>query len=221
MTTEASKQVDATREVVDDSPLPPTSDEKVLAEQAKAIESLSEDDLLSPDERRLLQKYDAPTGMADPRPEVAREWWKIFGDLTDGKTVSEVAEEYGVSCRHVRRVREWGHAQLSEVDRTSIDDLRHRLLLNRRKYRDLLDNASHIDEAGVKHVHTKETLAIMREARANDIVLAKVEGWLIPAIMAPDANIQVIMPTFKMRPKQDEMQQAEITDIKCRTEVTE
>jgi transposase-like protein len=185
--------VDATRKVVDATQnpdlLPPTSTEKSLEAARAAVAGLSEADLLSPEERLILEKHEPPTGMVDPSPAVARQWWAIFTDLTDGKTVSEVSEEHGVSTRHVRRIREWGHAQLNDVDRTSIEDLRHRLLLNRRKYRDMMDTA----------LKTKDMLLIMREARANDIVLAKVEGWLIPAIMAPDANIQIIMPDFKQR----------------------
>ena len=175
-----------------------------------------EDELtnLIPVEDRAGLAPTADQSLPDPTPETEEYYWKLFTKLTvEGMNGRELAREEGCSAAHISRVKQWCMKQLEEVKyMPSLTELKFRLSERQRKYAQLLKEAEEDEDRIAEMMERKQKpyhknynaiLAIMKEARANDMILAKVAGWLtVNNIEVGDKVVNFIMPTNQYKPKE-------------------
>lgn len=163
---------------------------------------------LSPSERDAL---DTGKSTLDPKdPDTKERYFRIYERHVGlGETYQEIARDDGISYSYVKQIIAWCRGELNQpTGGPALEDLIHRLVSKRRKYAEIIA----AEESKGDKCNAFVLLSALKEDRANDVVLAKIKGWLQTKVEIGDKTIQVLLPDCA-KPMDAAQADAEIVDV--------
>lgn len=170
-----------------------------------------DDQLLKSLSKAERDSLDTGKSTLDPKdPDTKERYFRIYErHIGRGESMQEIAKEDGISYSYVSQIIRWCRSELKQpTGGPALEDLIHRLVSKRRKYAEIIA----VEESKGDKCNAFVLLSALKEDRANDVVLAKIKGWLQTKVEIGDKTIQVLLPDCA-KPMDAAQADAEIVDV--------